>query len=188
MKQNKSAKRSLVFSVLSLLLCCAMLVGTTFAWFTDSVTSGNNKIVAGNLDVELYHSSATVTDEKVTEKTMLFVQQLWEPGVAVFENFKVANEGTLALKYQLMVNFTNAVKTPSGKTLADVLKVGVVEGGVDVKGTRDAVVRSVQNWAPLASFALNEALAAGDSDIYGVVIWWEPSDIDNEFNMNNENK
>ena len=186
MKQNKSAKRSLIFSVLSLLLCCAMLVGTTFAWFTDSVTSGNNKIVAGNLDVELYHSSATVTDEKVTENTLLFVQQLWEPGVAVFENFEVANEGTLALKYQLMVNFTNAVKTPSGKTLADILKVGVVEGGVS--GDRDAVVGAVQTWEPLATFVLNGDLMATESDVYGIVIWWEPSDIDDEFNMKNENK
>ena len=189
MKQNKSAKRSLAFSVLSLLLCCAMLVGTTFAWFTDSVTSGNNKIVAGNLDVELYHNAdanVTTIENKVDENTMLFVQNLWEPGVAVFENFKVANEGTLALKYQLMINFTNAVKTPSGKTLADVLKVGVVENGVS--GNRDAVVGAVTTWEPLATFALEGKLEANENDIYGVVIWWEPSDIDDEFNMNNENK
>lgn len=188
MKQNKSAKRSLLFSVLSLLLCCTMLAGTTFAWFTDSVTSGNNKIVAGNLDVELYHSNKTVTDDKVTATTALFQQTLWEPGVAVFENLKVANEGTLALKYQLMINFTNAVKTPEGKTLADVLKVGVVEGGVDVAGTRDAVVGAVKTWEPLATFVLEEALEANASDTYGIVIWWEPSDVDNDFNMNNENK
>lgn len=186
MKQNKSAKRSLLFSVLSLLLCCTMLAGTTFAWFTDSVTSGNNKIVAGNLDVELYRSNQAVPEEKVTATTKLFVQPLWEPGVAVFENLKVANEGTLALKYQLMINFTNAVKTPAGKTLADVLKVGVVEGGVS--GTRDAVIDSVTTWEPLATFVLEEALAATESDTYGIVIWWEPSDVDNEFNMNNENK
>ena len=53
MTNSKTTRRALVLSVLSLLLCCSMLVGTTFAWFTDSVTSGKNKIVAGNLDIEL---------------------------------------------------------------------------------------------------------------------------------------
>ena len=47
---NKQTKRALLASVLSLVICAAMLVGTTFAWFTDSVTSGRNTIVAGNLD------------------------------------------------------------------------------------------------------------------------------------------
>ena len=50
---NKATKRALVSSVMALFLCFAMLLGTTFAWFTDSVISGNNKITAGNLDVEL---------------------------------------------------------------------------------------------------------------------------------------
>ena len=55
MTNRKTTRRALVLSLLSLLLCCSMLVGTTFAWFTDSVTSGKNVIIAGNLDVELSH-------------------------------------------------------------------------------------------------------------------------------------
>ncbi len=53
MKQSKNTKRALTASILSMIVCCAMLIGSTFAWFTDSVTSGNNKIVAGNLDVAM---------------------------------------------------------------------------------------------------------------------------------------
>ena len=53
MSQSKHIRKALLASVLSVLLCAAVLVGSTFAWFTDSATSGNNKIVAGNLDVEL---------------------------------------------------------------------------------------------------------------------------------------
>ena len=49
MTSSKNTKRALLASVLSVVLCCAMLVGSTFAWFTDSVTSGGNQIVAGNL-------------------------------------------------------------------------------------------------------------------------------------------
>ena len=45
--------RSLLMSGLSVLLCVSMLMGSTFAWFTDTVESGINTIVAGNLDVEL---------------------------------------------------------------------------------------------------------------------------------------
>ena len=54
MKNTKSTKRALLSAILALVMTVSMLVGTTFAWFTDSVTSSGNKIVAGNLDVELY--------------------------------------------------------------------------------------------------------------------------------------
>ena len=101
MQKSKSTRSALLCSVLATVLCAAMLVGTTFAWFTDSVTSGRNRIAAGNLDVELYHGDAL--DESVGEATDLFTNAdgsaiLWEPGVIAYENFKVANEGSLALK------------------------------------------------------------------------------------------
>ena len=137
MTNMKAIKRSLISSVLALVLCFSMLVGTTFAWFTDSVTSANNIIVAGNLDVELYHTNSYVTTaEKVQGLTDLFTVEegktfLWEPGAVLWENFTVANEGSLALKYQLSLNFTNAKKTAEGKTLADVLKVAVIAGGFE---------------------------------------------------------
>lgn len=80
MTKSQNIKSALLASVLSMMLCMAMLIGSTFAWFTDSVTSGMNKIVAGNLDVELYH----VKDDKeipVTANTNLFLADaLWEPG------------------------------------------------------------------------------------------------------------
>ena len=53
MTKAKTTKRALLSSVLALFLCFAMLIGTTFAWFTDSVTSANNIITSGNLDIEL---------------------------------------------------------------------------------------------------------------------------------------
>ena len=59
MTKTKNTKRALVASVISLILCFSMLVGTTFAWFTDSVTSANNVIVAGNLDLTLEYWNGT---------------------------------------------------------------------------------------------------------------------------------
>ena len=78
-------------SVLSLVICCLMLIGTTFAWFTDSASTGINNIIAGNLDMELLHSNGVVKDEYVTENTKLFVnskgeEMLWEPGAVCYEN------------------------------------------------------------------------------------------------------
>ena len=47
--REPSLYRSICTSIISTLLSLVMLVGTTFAWFTDSITSGVYKIQAGNL-------------------------------------------------------------------------------------------------------------------------------------------
>ena len=189
MKRKNTTRKALFTSVLSLLLCVSMLVGTTFAWFTDSVESGINQIAAGNLDVELYHTNTKDTNEKVSVATKLFDEvdpKLWEPGAMAYENLTVKNEGSLALKYQLAINFANATEV-NGHTLVEALKVGVVEGGF--KGTtREAVLAEVTNWQTLASFVLPGNLQAGKSEVYGIVIYWEPSANDNLFNMNNGNQ
>ena len=62
MTNRKSTKRALLGSVVAMVLCLAMLVGATFAWFTDTASTGVNKIQAGNLDVQLQY--ATAWDEK----------------------------------------------------------------------------------------------------------------------------
>ena len=122
MTSKKNTNKALFSSVIALILCCSMLVGTTFAWFTDEVKSGVNQIVAGNLDVDVL-----VNGDSIQDKAVLFDEvKLWEPGVVAYENLTVVNKGNLALKYELSVNFDNATKTPAGKTLADVLQVGVV--------------------------------------------------------------
>ena len=49
----KYNKRALLLSVLALMLCAAMLIGTTYAWFTDTATAGVNRIQSGTLNVVL---------------------------------------------------------------------------------------------------------------------------------------
>ena len=51
MTKHVSTKRALILSLLSMLLCVSMLVGSTYAWFTDTASTGVNKIVAGHLKV-----------------------------------------------------------------------------------------------------------------------------------------
>ena len=109
MTKAKNTKRALLASLLSMMLCMAMLVGSTFAWFTDEVKTGVNKIVAGNLDVGLEYavlnSDGSIKEWKVAdENTSLFDENaLWEPGYTQVVYLKVSNLGTLALNYKLSV-------------------------------------------------------------------------------------
>lgn len=190
MTKSKHTVRALTVSVLSMILCVAMLIGSTFAWFTDSVTSGQNKIVAGNLDVELYHSNGAATDEKVGADTNLFVNNdgsavQWEPGVMVYENFTVRNVGSLALKYRLTMNVGDFNTVDGGKSLKDVLKVAILDGAFSGDRT-DAEALTFNS--TVADFVRSGNLTAtGDtsSDTYAVVIYWEPTADDNAYNLSN---
>lgn len=111
MTNQKSTKRALLTSVLALLVCVTMLIGSTFAWFTDTANSGRNKIVSGNLDVELYFATpadyAAGNWTEVTSTTKLFDDSaLYEPGYTELVYLKVKNAGTLALKYDMNLSFT----------------------------------------------------------------------------------
>ena len=108
---SKSTKRALITSVLSILMCVAMLIGTTFAWFTDTASTGVNKIQAGNLDVQLLDAT---TGDSIEGETLQFKkaagatqgeQVLWEPGCTYeLPAFKVKNNGNLALKYKIVIS------------------------------------------------------------------------------------
>ena len=119
MTKSKNTKRALLASVLSMMLCLAMLVGSTFAWFTDNVTSGKNQIVAGNLDVELEYRPVTVNEDGTTTfgewtpvdpaKSLFKPTEgdgatLWEPGHTEYVKLRIRNAGTLALKYNFALN------------------------------------------------------------------------------------
>lgn len=122
MNNKKSTKRALLSSVLSLVLCITMLIGTTFAWFTDNVTSAGNIIKSGTLEVTMEWAegdedpaNASWTD---ASKGPIFNSQLWEPGYTEAKHIKVANVGTLALKYQMRILANGVVSE-----LADVIDV-----------------------------------------------------------------
>lgn len=116
MNNKKSTKRTLLGSVLSLLLCMAMLIGTTFAWFTDNATTGVNTIQSGKLDIVLEMKGADGKWVDAEGKTLDFKKApgaeneaiLWEPGCTYeLPALRVRNNGNLALKYQLVVNGVN---------------------------------------------------------------------------------
>ena len=105
MTSSKNTKRALLASVLSVMLCCAMLVGSTFAWFTDSVTSTGNKIQAGKLNIDLLVKDTWEGEYKSVKesKEAIFNYDKWEPGYTEVKYVKVETTGNLALKYTLSV-------------------------------------------------------------------------------------
>ena len=144
MTKTKSTKRALLLSALSLLMCVSMLIGSTFAWFTDSVTSGNNKIVAGTLDVDLYLWKDANTPTEITDESdPIFgeaglaqnsTNTLWEPGKTQVVYLSIKNNGNLDLKYKVALNVVNPA---DGKDLYKVMQYDIIE---------DATYGSVTAW------------------------------------------
>ena len=112
MTNRKSTKRALLGSIMAMVLCLAMLVGATFAWFTDTASTGVNKIQAGKLDVALEMKDASGNWVSAEGKTLDFVKAadakgeaiLWEPGCTyTLPELRVVNNGNLALKYMIKI-------------------------------------------------------------------------------------
>ena len=141
MKKSKATKRTLLLSVLAMLLCMVMLVGTTFAWFTDTASTGVNKIVSGNLKVDIIGADSDSHIEKLnftkaaTTDAEAGAEILWEPGCRYLtEGFRIANNGNLALKWKAEINKDNITDgkvegstiAKDGKSLLDVIDFYVV--------------------------------------------------------------
>lgn len=192
--KKRSTRHALLMSVLSLLLCVSMLVGTTFAWFTDSVTSGNNLIAAGNLDVELYYQNDTTPDwVKVDGNTNIFKESThWEPGHTEVIKLKIVNEGSLALKYQLGVGVTSETGSVNvkgaGFKLSDYIKFGLVNGNQNF--TRETAIAAVSATATPLNTAYNSVTtkllakddqSTDDENIVTMVVYM-PSSVGNDAN------
>ncbi len=112
MNESTKTKKALRGSLFALFLCIILLIGTTFAWFTDTASTGVNKIQAGNLKVGLEYKDANGTWKDATKAPLNFVKAagheneaiLWEPGCRYnLPEIRVVNNGNLALKYTLKV-------------------------------------------------------------------------------------
>ena len=139
MNNKKTTKRALLSSVMAIVLCLAMLIGTTFAWFTDSASTAVNKIQAGNLEIELQMKDNNGNWVNAEGKTLPFLvegkipakgtQILWEPGCTYYvPEVRVVNKGNLAVKFE----YVNELLGVTGK-LAEVLEP-VFKTPVDANG------------------------------------------------------
>ncbi len=175
-----------------MVLCLAMLVGATFAWFTDTASTGVNKIQAGNLDVALEYSTDMENWKEATSSTKLFSDNtLWEPGVTEVVYLRVKNNGNLALKYTMGLNsqvgFANGVnKAGDTYNVGDYLKLGTatVTGKLATREEAWAAVAGTAHvMADLKPFTDGmPVLEAGKtSDAMALVIYM-PTEVGNEAN------
>ena len=192
MNNKKATKRALLTSIMALVMCVVMLVGTTFAWFTDTASTGVNKIQAGNLDVKLMYSTDMQTWKEATEQTKLFSDNaLWEPGYTQVVYLKVVNAGNLALKYEagFSKNYTsNRGKNVNGDwyRVDNYLKIGTAETTTKFENREDV-------WSAIAATEKTLAkdvmltdgwitLKAGESSKPFAVAIYMPTSVGNEAN------
>lgn len=197
MRQEKKVggtKRALLTSVLALVLSLAMLAGTTFAWFTDTASTGVNRIVSGNLDVGLeYWDKESGWLDAEDSKDLFDENALWEPGYTQIVYLKVENNGNLALTYAMQitpVHETVGVNVDGEEfKLSDYIKFGwttfTVDGvGAPVALDREAAQTGVGDGAQLGKTLHRQAaepMEAGAEELVALVAWM-PEDVGNEAN------
>lgn len=198
MRQEKKVggtKRALLTSVLALVLSLAMLAGTTFAWFTDTASTGVNRIVSGNLDVGLEYWGGAESGWLTAENSedLFDKNALWEPGYTQIVYLKVENNGNLALTYAMQitpVHETVGVNVDGEEfKLSDYIKFGwttfTVDGdGAPVALDREAAQTGVGEGAQLGTTLHRQAaepMEAGAEELVALVAWM-PENVGNEAN------
>ena len=189
-------KKALLSSAFALLVSIAMLIGTTFAWFTDTASTAVNKIQAGNLDIELAYKNSTTRGEfkEANKETPVFDNNaLWEPGHVEYVVLKVSNTGSLALKYKLGINIASETGSTNVNNnafkLSDYIRFAVLnddQSSLD----RDALVAAATDSKLIKEgyTAENHLTATGTDNSQKVVtlVVWMPTDVGSEANHKTE--
>lgn len=192
--KKTSSYGALLTSFVSLLLCCVMLLGTTFAWFTDTVTTTNNIIQSGSLDIEFeYSENLTSWTEIDSTSEVLNNSAIWEPGFTDVVYLRVKNVGDLAVKYQFGVNIVEEKggvnKADEAFKLSDYINFGVIEmSSTDVAfADRDEAVAAITNAKKLGAGLTDAgALLAEENKTYALVVYM-PAETGNVANYKKGN-
>ena len=163
MTSSKSTKRALISSTLAILMCVAMLIGTTFAWFTDTASTAVNKIQSGNLDIAVEYRTSSEGDWKTLDNaTDLFGAEgtLFEPGHTRVVELKIKNAGNLALKYKIGMNVVSETaginKDGNSYKLSNYLKVATT--AILACNTGNPTTDATAAWFDTAVFKKNFSL------------------------------
>ncbi len=198
---KKNTKSALLMSIVSLFICIAMLIGSTFAWFTDTASTGINKITSGNLDVELeyFDGTAWVTVDPEESLFKSADETLWEPGHTEYVNLRIRNAGSLALQYDFRIGTYGAVdgvtpeKTFINKDgnpfkLSDYLIVNQLDGKVEPTSREDLWLDADMEASRIGSLDKTGAagrLLAGESKELTLAVYM-PTSVGNEANQSTE--
>ena len=199
----KHTKHKLLSSIATLFVCLAMFIGSTYAWFTDSASTGVNKIQAGNLDIVLeYYDSSNSTWTKVTDQTKLFDDSaLWEPGHTEVAYLHIKNAGSLDLKYKMNVNIPYEKGSINQKDeafkLSDYLVFGKIVTSTESIFKNDADGRAaarreagttmgLSSWTKAGNLYANSNLSSAPSgsvsEEYVALVIYMPETVGNEAN------
>ena len=190
MNNKRATKRALLTSVMALVMCVVMLVGTTFAWFTDTASTGVNKIQAGNLDVKLEYKNTPTSDfAEANESTPVFKDgALWEPGHVEYVVLRVSNAGSLALKYKLGINIANEVGSTNvynnAFNLSDYIHFAVLDDDQSSLGRDDLVAAAERVGSKLINegYSKESHLDTKDANETVTLVVWMPTGVGNEAN------
>ena len=181
---NMKFKRVMLLATL-LVMTLSAVTGGTIAWFTDNVTSANNVITSGNLDVELEYSKDFQNWNTVEGKSDLFSDHLWEPGYTEVVYLRLTNKGNLAIKYALNMLFTETEGTNVyGETfkLSNSLKYAVVDANA-AYATRDAARSAAEASAVTLSAYKGTGIMTEQNDFATVaLVVYMPEEVGNEAN------
>ena len=188
MTNTKSTKRALLVSVMAMVICFTMLLGTTFAWFTDTAKSGNNIIKSGNLEVQFDYWNGTAWTTAETIETIFDKDALWEPGYTDVVYVRVTNVGSLAFNYSFNINFTETegVNLESQPIkLSDHILYNVTEiAAADIDSKVISTARpdtSAGTKISAGNFSTPDELLAGGVAYFEIVVFM-PTTVGNEAN------
>lgn len=170
--KTKIRSVGLLINIIAIIVLCAILIGSTFAWFTDSAVSSGNKIQAGSLkiDLELLDRDGAWTSIKANNAP-IFDYDKWEPGYTDVKILKIENEGTLSLKWQAKI-----VSSGSLSPLADVIDVYVLASDTELTYPENRDLEGYTYAGTLAEFissfesTTNGVLAGGGVSYLGIAL------------------
>lgn len=159
-RKHRGLLQIYVTSLTTLLMCLSMFLGTTMAWFTDTVSSGGNLIQTGVLNVDVYYNSQSL---KKTPGLKVFNDAQWKPGEVVIRTLTIKNEGTLDIMYQLGLQkeagsdsvaseFYVYYKPLDGPTTVSAASVDLTDGW-----TKAGTLADVFNGTPVVTGKLSQA-------------------------------
>lgn len=191
MSESKKTKKAFRGSIYVLFISIVLLIGTTFAWFTDTASTGVNKIQSGDLDVELEYSHDMVNWQSVDTSTKMFDDDmLWEPGTTEVVYLRVKNAGNLALKYNVA---TNSYQMERGKNadgdlfyIDKFLKIGTAETNTAF-ASREAAIAAIADTEKTIGKEMQiskewNVLKAGEKSEPMAIVLYMPTTVGNEAN------
>lgn len=158
-------------SALALMLCISMLIGSTYAWFSDSVTSGNNKIQAGSLDVDLELLNKDGSWSSIGDsKKAIFDYDRWEPGYTDVMILRITNKGSLALKW-----VAKLVSQLELSELADVVDIYIKTDAASYSSEESELstwtkLGTIADYVNTAEKLTNGILKSGESECFGIAL------------------